>query len=75
MGSARADFSAFVFCAYFAVKSLELLIEAWNEGHTTPSAWGSPLWIPYGLMTLGMGLLTAQLALQTLTAHRGTPTT
>jgi len=61
-----ADFCACVFCAYFAFKSGEMLHEAWVDGQTTPSAWGSPLWIPYGCMTLGMALLAAQQALQML---------
>ena len=64
-----------LFCSFFTWKSATLLHEAWVEGQTTSSTWAAPLWIPYGLMTLGMGLLTAQLALQTLTAQRGTSTT
>ena len=59
-----ADSVACVFCAYFAVKSTQLLHEAWTEGQTTPSAWGSPLWIPYLCMAAGMALLALQQALQ-----------
>lgn len=61
-----ADFCALLFCAYFAWKCLKLLGEAWDEGQSTPSAWGPPLWIPYGCMTAGMALLSLQLLLQTL---------
>jgi TRAP-type C4-dicarboxylate transport system permease small subunit len=61
-----ADVIACVFCAYFALKSFELLHEAWDEGQTTPSAWGSPLWIPYGCMAVGMTLLAVQQALQAI---------
>ncbi len=61
-----ADACSFVFVAFFAWKSWELLVEAWEEGQTTPSAWGPPLWIPYGCMTLGMALLAVQLLLQVL---------
>jgi TRAP-type C4-dicarboxylate transport system permease small subunit len=62
-----------LFCCFFTWKSAALLHEAWVEGQTTSSTWAAPLWIPYGLMTLGMGLLAAQIALQTATAHGGTP--
>ena len=65
-----ADLCAGVFCAYFAFKSGQMLVEAWEEGQTTPSAWGSPLWIPYLCMTVGMGLLALQQALQFLNGPR-----
>lgn len=65
-----ADLCACVFCAYFAFKSGEMLQEAWVDGQTTPSAWGSPLWIPYGCMTLGMALLSVQQVLQVLAGPR-----
>jgi TRAP-type C4-dicarboxylate transport system permease small subunit len=65
-----ADGLAFLFCAYFAFKTFELLSEAWTEGQTSPSAWGPPLWIPYGCMAFGMALLAVQQALQTLGAPR-----
>ena len=66
-----ADVIAFVFCAFFAWKSCTLLAEAWDEGQTTPSSWGPPLWIPYGCMTVGMALLSLQLLLQTASGpHR-----
>ena len=58
------DIGCFVFCAFFAWKSCTLLHEAWSEGQTTSSSWAPPLWIPYLLMSLGMILLSMQLALQ-----------
>jgi TRAP-type C4-dicarboxylate transport system permease small subunit len=61
-----ADVVAFAFCAFFAWKSWDLLVEAWVDGQTTYSAWGPPLWIPYSTMTIGMALLALQLALQAL---------
>jgi TRAP-type C4-dicarboxylate transport system permease small subunit len=61
-----SDLIAFAFCAFFALKSWQLLVEAWTEGETTPSSWGPPLWIPYGCMTAGMALLSLQILLQIL---------
>lgn len=61
-----ADFLSLLFVAFFAWKSTTLLFEAWDEGQTTPSAWGPPLWIPYGCMAVGMALLSVQLLLQVL---------
>ena len=58
------DIGCLVFCAFFAWKSCTLLHEAWAEGQTTSSSWAPPLWIPYLLMSLGMLLLTLQLAVQ-----------
>jgi len=59
-----SDLLSFLFCAFFTWKSAGLLHEAWEEGQTSASPWGPPLWIPYALMTLGMFFLTCQLLLQ-----------
>ena len=69
-----ADACSLLFVAFFAWKSWELLVEAWQEGETTPSAWGPPLWIPYGCMTAGMALLAVQLLLQLLGSRHADPT-
>lgn len=61
---ALVDLGCLAFCAFFAWKSCTLLHEAWSEGQTTSSSWAPPLWIPYLLMSLGMILLSVQLALQ-----------
>jgi TRAP-type C4-dicarboxylate transport system permease small subunit len=61
-----ADLVACLFCGFFAWKSWVLLAEAWQEGQTTASSWGPPLWIPYSCMTFGMALLALQLLLQLL---------
>ena len=66
-----ADLLSFLFVSFFAWKSITLLLEALAEGQTTPSAWGPPLWIPYGCMSAGMVLLAIQLLLQVLgSGHR-----
>ncbi|MDR3529597.1 MAG: TRAP transporter small permease [Rhodopila sp.] len=61
-----ADLISLLFCVFFAWKAWALLSEAWEEGQTTTSAWGPPLWIPYACMTFGMALLSLQLLVQTL---------
>jgi TRAP-type C4-dicarboxylate transport system permease small subunit len=58
------DFASLAFCAFFTWKSWTLWLEAWNEGQTTSSSWSPPLAIPYGLMSVGVTLLTLQLLLQ-----------
>lgn len=64
------DLVSCAFCAFFSWKSWTLWHEAWREGQTTTSALAPPLWLPYGMMALGMTLLALQLLLQVL-AHAG----
>lgn len=59
-----SDLLSGLFCAFFTWKSLALLHEAWAEGQVSHSPWGPPMWIPYGLMSLGMFFLTCQFVIQ-----------
>jgi TRAP-type C4-dicarboxylate transport system permease small subunit len=58
------DIATLAFCGYFAWKSALLLHEAIVDGYRSSSTWQPPLWIPYSLMTVGMVLLSLQVALQ-----------
>ncbi len=58
------DLGSVLFCGFFAWKSWTLTHEAWIDGTRTASTWEPPLAIPYGLMALGMTLLTVQIGLQ-----------
>lgn len=62
------DAASFAFCAFFTWKSWSMLHEAVIEGQTTSSSWAPPLWIPYGLMSTGMTLLSLQILLQIITS-------
>jgi TRAP-type C4-dicarboxylate transport system permease small subunit len=61
-----SDIAALLFCAFFSWKSWTLLHEAVRDGQTSNSAFGAPLWIPYGSMAAGMTLVSLQLLLQVL---------
>lgn len=61
-----SDVVSLAFCIFFSWKSWSLFIEAVHDGQISNSAWGAPLWIPYGCMALGMSLVALQLLLQVL---------
>ncbi len=61
---AIVDGVVLVFCLLFAWEAGGLLNEAVQEGQTSHSAWGPPLWIPYLVLTIGMTMLAVQVALQ-----------
>jgi TRAP-type C4-dicarboxylate transport system permease small subunit len=61
-----SDIATLLFCSFFAWKSWNLLIEAVQDGQTSNSAFGAPLWIPYGSMALGSTMLALQVLAQLL---------
>jgi TRAP-type C4-dicarboxylate transport system permease small subunit len=61
-----SDIVTLLFCGFFCWKSWTRLIEALNEGQTSNSALGEPMWIVYGSMALGMTLLLLVLIAQVL---------
>ena len=61
-----SDIATLAFCIFFCWKCWSLLAEALKDDQISGSAWGAPLWIPYGCMALGMTLLVLQLLAQVL---------
>jgi TRAP-type C4-dicarboxylate transport system permease small subunit len=62
-----SDIVTLVFCLFFGWKCWSLLIIAVKDGQISGSAFGAPLWIPYGCMALGMTLLVLVLTEQVVT--------
>ena len=62
-----SDIVTLVFCLFFGWKCWSLLILAIKDGQISGSAFGAPLWIPYGCMAAGMTLVVLVLAVQVLT--------
>ena len=58
------DLFSLAFCAFFSWKSWHMFHEAFAGGYTTASTFAPPLWVPYGLLALGMTNLSFQIVLQ-----------
>ncbi|MBU0784253.1 MAG: TRAP transporter small permease [Gammaproteobacteria bacterium] len=65
------DILSMLFCGLVAYLSAVYCFEAWDQGWTTSSTWGPPLWIPYFFMALGMLLLTLQFIVQIIEGLMG----
>lgn len=61
-----SDVLTLLFSAFFAWKSWSLLLEAIEDNQISGSAFGAPLWIPYGSMALGCSLLVLVLLEQVI---------
>jgi len=61
-----SDILSLLFCVFFAWKSWTLLLEAIEDNQISGSAFGAPLWIPYGSMAVGTSLLVLVLLEQVL---------
>jgi len=48
------------FCAVMAVMTFLFWKEAWDNRWVSDTMWRARLWIPYGSMPIGLGLLTLQ---------------
>lgn len=55
-------------CLFIAVSVSRYGYKAWDEGWTTDSTWGPPLWIPFALIAVGMWLTVLQFVMQIVKA-------
>ena len=51
---------SFAFCAVMTVLTFNFWLEAWQNKWVSDTIWRARLWIPYGTMPIGLGLLTLQ---------------
>ena len=54
-----------------AVVFMGIYMPAASLDTVTQTTWAPPLWIPYGMMAVGMSVLTVQIFLQLLPKKRG----
>lgn len=64
-----ADLGAAGLCGFVAVNAWRLTAVALSEGWVSNSTWGPKLWIPFGIIALGMALLTLQYLVQIVDAR------
>jgi TRAP-type C4-dicarboxylate transport system permease small subunit len=48
------------FCLTMTVLTFQLWHEAWSQNWVSESMWRARMWIPYGSMPVGLGMLTLQ---------------
>jgi TRAP-type C4-dicarboxylate transport system permease small subunit len=51
---------SFAFCLIMAVLTFQFWHESWENNWVSDSMWRARLWIPYGSMPIGLGVLTLQ---------------
>ncbi len=51
---------ALAFCVVITVLTFRFWHEAWTQGWLSDTMWRARLWIPYGAMPIGLGLLALQ---------------
>jgi TRAP-type C4-dicarboxylate transport system permease small subunit len=51
---------ALAFCATMTVLTFQFWHEAWTKNWASDTMWRARLWIPYGSMPIGLGILTLQ---------------
>ncbi|MGE0750459.1 MAG: TRAP transporter small permease [Variibacter sp.] len=55
-----SSFMAFGFCAVMTVLTFQFWHEAWTERWVSDTMWRARMWIPYGAMPIGLGILSLQ---------------
>jgi TRAP-type C4-dicarboxylate transport system permease small subunit len=48
------------FCAVMTVLTFQFWLEAWENNWVSDTMWRARMWIPYGSMPIGLGVLTLQ---------------
>jgi TRAP-type C4-dicarboxylate transport system permease small subunit len=51
---------SFAFALTMTVLTFQFWLEAWSENWVSDTMWRARLWIPYGAMPIGLGVLTLQ---------------
>jgi TRAP-type C4-dicarboxylate transport system permease small subunit len=51
---------AFAFCLAMTVLTFRFWLEAWENNWVSDTMWRARLWIPYGAMPVGLGLVSLQ---------------
>lgn len=51
---------AMAFCIVVTILTYQFWLEAWEEDWVSDTMWRVHLWVPYGAMPVGLGLLTLQ---------------
>ena len=66
-----AGLVSLAFCAVLTWYGFAFWYEAWTKNWHGETVWRPPLWVPYGALPLGMGLLTLQCVAELLALLTG----